>query len=120
MDEEQLGAKAEFEFDRMTVQRFRESFPKARWDDVQKVWFVPGKTAERRVARWRALEKTKSDIYADDKRRDAFAFDPIQSPYLEAGKELVVRTPYSRTVVAELQKVTVWRAIDHDGFALKL
>lgn len=99
------GANAEFEFDRTTVDRFRETFPKARWDDVRRAWWVPGKTAERRIARWRALEQSKADIYADDKGRDAFAWDPIKSAYLEAGTELVVRTPYSRTVVAELQQV---------------
>lgn len=61
------GAQAQVEFDRMTVERFRETFPKARWDDVAKAWWVPGKTADRRIARWRALEQTKADIYADAK-----------------------------------------------------
>lgn len=105
MDENQPGAKANFDYDRMTVERFRTTFPRARWDDVEKAWFVPGKTAERRIARWRALEQTKADIHADDKGRDAFAFDPIESPHLEPGSKLIVRTPFSRTVVAELQQV---------------
>lgn len=104
--EEKQGAEAQFEFDRMTVERFRETFPKARWDEAARAWWVPGKTAERRIARWRALEQTKADLYADAKGRDAYAFDPLpDSPYLEIGAELVVRTPYSRTVVDELRQV---------------
>ena len=99
------GAKAEFEFDRMTVERFRRSFPRARWDDARRAWWVPGSTAGKRIARWRALEQSRADLYADDKGRDAFAFEPIESRYLEPGAELVVRTPYSRTVVSELQQV---------------
>lgn len=55
MDEErEIGHEAEedgehaavaFPFDRMTVQRFRETFPRARWSDRRKAWIVPGKTA---------------------------------------------------------------------------
>lgn len=104
-DDIPIGAKAEFAFDRMTVERFRKTFPRARWDDVRRAWWVPGRTAEHRIARWRALEQTRADIHADDKGRDAFAFDPIESAYLEVGNELVVRTPYSRTVVTELRHV---------------
>lgn len=103
--EDNQGAEAQFEFDRMTVERFRETFPKARWDEVARAWWVPGKTAERRIARWRALEQTRADLHADAKGRDAFAFDGIESAYLEPGAELVVRTPYSRTVVEELRQV---------------
>jgi hypothetical protein len=106
VEDDKQGAEAQFEFDRMTVERFRQTFPKARWDDVAQAWWVPGKTAEHRIARWRALEQTKADIHADAKGRDAFVFDPIpDSPYLETGAELVVRTPYSRTVVEELRQV---------------
>lgn len=106
MDKQKAGAQARFPFDRITVERFRETFPKARWDDVAQAWWVPGKTADRRIARWRALEQTKADIYADAKGRDAFSFDPIpDSPYLEAADEVVVRTPYSRTVVEALRQV---------------
>lgn len=99
------GATASFEYDRMTVQRFRKTFPRARWDDLRNVWFVPGTTASRRIRRWLDLEASARDIYADAKGRDAFAFEPIVSKYLEPGDDLVIRTPYSRTVVAELQNV---------------
>ena len=34
-----------FTFDRMTVARFRETFPNARWSDRLQAWTVPGKTA---------------------------------------------------------------------------
>ena len=51
MGEHQPGAKASFDYDRIRVERFRATFPRARWDDVEKAWFVPGKTAERRLAR---------------------------------------------------------------------
>jgi hypothetical protein len=43
--------------------------------------------------------------YADQRGRDAFAFEPIASPYLEIADDLVVRTPYSRSVIAELREV---------------
>jgi len=42
--------------------------------------------------------------YADARGRDAFAFEPIDSP-TSRWRGLWVRTPYSRTVVAELQAV---------------
>lgn len=99
------GASVRFDFDRMTVQRFRDAFPRARWDDIRKAWVVPGKTAARRIARWQALEATKADVHADAKGRDAFLFGPIESAYLEPGLDLLVRTPYSRTVVDQLRQV---------------
>ena len=43
--------------------------------------------------------------YADDRGRDGFAFQPIESRYLEVGDDLRIRTPYSRTVVEELRLV---------------
>lgn len=42
-------APVSFPFDRMTVQRFRQEFPRARWSDRRKAWLVPGKTALRRA-----------------------------------------------------------------------
>jgi hypothetical protein len=99
------GAEAPMEFDRMTIERFRSTFPNARWSDERQAWWVPGKTAGRRIARWRALEQSRADVHADAKGRDAFAFDPIVSDYLEAQAELIVRTPYSRSVVDELRQI---------------
>jgi hypothetical protein len=43
--------------------------------------------------------------HADQRGRDAFAFEPITSPYLEVADGFVVRTPYSRAVIAELRSV---------------
>jgi hypothetical protein len=51
--------------------------------------------------------------YADERGRDAFAFDPIESPYLEAADDLRIRTPYSQTVLAELRDVP-WAWWDSD------
>lgn len=100
------GATATFPYDRLTVERFREAFPRARWNDDLKAWFVPGKTADRRIDRWLEREAAASDTYADLKGRDAFAFDPIHSSYLIVRDEgLVVRTPYSRTIVEEMRDV---------------
>jgi hypothetical protein len=99
------GAAASFPYDRVTVERFREAFPRARWRDDLKAWFVPGKTAERRLDRWLGRELDGVLAYADERGRDAFAFDPIASPYLEAAVDLIVRTPYSRTVVEALREV---------------
>lgn len=99
------GATASFPYDRMTVERFRATFPRARWREDLGAWFVPGKTAERRLNAWSSREWTGVLAHADARGRDAYAFEPIASPYVEAGDDLVVRTPYSRTVVAALRQV---------------
>ncbi|CAO4138476.1 hypothetical protein GPNCGGLF_LOCUS391 [Methylorubrum aminovorans] len=99
------GATALFPYDRMTVERFRTAFPRARWRDDLGAWFVPGTTAERRLNAWSGREWTGVLAHADERGRDAFAFEPLASPYLEAADDLVVRTPYSRAVVAELRLV---------------
>jgi hypothetical protein len=87
------------------VERFRSAFPRARWRDDLRAWFVPGSTAERRLNRWLGREMSGVLAYADDRGRDAFAFQPIESCYLEIADDLRVRTPYSRTVVDELRAV---------------
>ena len=99
------GATAAFPYDRMTVERFREAFPKARWRDDLGAWFVPGTRAERRLKTWMGREWPGVLAYADQRGRDAFAFEPIASSYLEVGDSFVVRTPYSRAVIAELREV---------------
>ena len=99
------GATAAFPYDRMTVERFREAFPRARWRDDLRAWFVPGKRAEQRLTAWMGREWSGVLAYADQRGRDAFTFEPIASPYLEVADEFVVRTPYSRTVIAELRAV---------------
>jgi hypothetical protein len=43
--------------------------------------------------------------HSDQRGRDAFTFEPITSPYLEVADDLVLRTPYSRTVISELRSV---------------
>lgn len=108
------GGIAAFPFDRMMVERFREAFPRARWRENLKAWFVPGTTADKRIARWLAREFDGTITYADERGRDAFAFDPIESCYLEAGSDLRIVTPYSRTIVAELRDVP-WARWDPDG-----
>jgi hypothetical protein len=99
------GAIAVFPFDRTTVARFREAFPQARWREDLGGWFVPGTRAERRLVVWSGREWSGVLAYADQRGRDAFEFEPIMSPYLEVGDGFVIRTPYSRTVVAELREV---------------
>jgi len=99
------GATAAFPYDRMTVERFRAAFPRARWRDDLGAWFVPGTTAERRVRAWSSREWSGVLAYADERGRDAFTFEPITSPYLEVADDLVVRTPYSRAVITELRMV---------------
>lgn len=104
-DEGASGATAAFPYDRMTVERFREAFPQARWRDDLKAWFVPGVRAERRLTAWMGREWSGVLAYADQRGRDAFAFDPIASPYLDVGDGFVIRTPYSRRVIDELRTV---------------
>lgn len=100
------GATAAFPYDRMTVERFREAFPQARWRDDLGAWFVPGTRAGRRLTAWMGREWSGVLAYADGRGRDAFAFEPIASPYLEVAEGgFVVRTPYSRSVIAELREV---------------
>lgn len=107
------GAEARFSFDRMAVERFRQAFPRARWSDLRKSWFVPGKTATRRIDRWLAQEAEMLAIHGDSKGRDAFAFDPISSSYLEVSDDLRVRTPYSKTVLEELRAIP-WASWDDE------
>lgn len=40
--ERRVGETTDLPHDRITVQRFRETFPSARWSDRQNAWFVPG------------------------------------------------------------------------------
>jgi hypothetical protein len=95
-----------FPFDRMTVARFRETFPRARWDDNLQAWTVPGSTARDRIDRWLAKETDRRIPFDEEKGRDAYEFEPIFSPYLEVfDRGLRIRTPYSRTVVEELRQV---------------
>jgi hypothetical protein len=99
------GATAAFPYDRMTVEHFRQAFPRARWRDDLGAWFVPGARAEQRLAVWAAREWSGVLAFADQRGRDAYAFEPIVSPYLEVADDLAIRTPYSRAVVAELRSV---------------
>jgi hypothetical protein len=105
------GATAAFPYDRMTVERFRAAFPRARWRDDLGAWFVPGTRAEQRLTRWMSREWSGVLAYADQRGRDAFTFEPITSPYLEVAEGFVVRTPYSRAVIAELRMVP-WASWD--------
>ena len=99
------GATAAFPYDRMTVERFRAAFPRARWRDDLGAWFVPGTSAERRLNLWSSREWSGVLAHADERGRDAFTFEPLVSPYLEVADDLMVRTPYSRDVVAGLRQV---------------
>ncbi len=84
----------------------REAFPRARWSDRLNAWFLPGRTAERRIGRWLAAMEREADVFANEKGRDAFAFDPIESRYLEAAPATFqIRTPYSRTVIDEIREI---------------
>jgi hypothetical protein len=95
-----------FTFDRMTVARFRETFPNARWSDRLQAWTVPGKTARKRIDRWLALEADRRKPYEEERGRDAFEFEPILSPYLQVfDSGFRIRTPYSSTIVDELRQV---------------
>jgi hypothetical protein len=113
-DEGRPGAVAVFPYDRLTVERFRKAFPRARWSEDLRAWFVPGKTAERRLDRWLGRELSSVLTYADQRGKDAFAFDPIESPYLTVADDFQIRTPFSRTVQAELHEVP-WAWWDGDA-----
>lgn len=110
-DEGKPGAYAVFPYDRELVRRFRETFPRARWRGAEQHWFVPGTTAVQRLDTWTAQELQNLDRHADEKGRDAFAFEPLESPYLAIADDLRVRTPYSRTIVEALRSIP-WAAWD--------
>jgi hypothetical protein len=101
--EDRPGAWAAFPFDRDSIARFRGAFPRARFRRKEARWFVPGTTAVRRVQGWIDQELAAGDAHADAKGRDAYAFDPLASRFLEVGVDLVVRTPYSRAVIDRLR-----------------
>lgn len=105
-DDKQPSELVSFPFDRMTVARFRETFPTARWSDRLQAWRVPGKTARKRIDRWLSSEADRQSPYGQERGRDAYEFEPILSPYLEVGDiALRVRTPFSRVVVDELRQI---------------
>lgn len=74
--QEASGAEARFSFDRMAVERFQQAFPRARWSDERKSWFVPGTTAARRIDRWLAQE-------AALRRPTTTARDEMPSPSIQ-------------------------------------
>jgi hypothetical protein len=104
-DDEKPGAYAVFPYDRDLVRRFREAFSRARWRAADERWFVPGTTAVQRLDTWMAQELQNLDRHADEKGRDAFAFEPLESSYLTIADDLRVRTPYSRTIVEALRSI---------------
>lgn len=104
-----------FPFDRMTVARFRETFPRARWSDTLKAWTVPGRTARRRIDHWLAKEAGRRPPYEEERGRDAYDFEPILSPYLSVSdRGLRIRTPYSHKVVEELRQIPFARWLSDD------
>lgn len=111
--EARQGDFAAFPYDRSAVERFRQAFPRARWNDERKSWFVPGKTAARRIERWLAREAAHNDIHGDIKGRDAYDFEPIVSRYLEVGDDLCIRTPYSKSLI-EMLRAIPWAHWDED------
>ncbi|HEX2147242.1 MAG TPA: hypothetical protein VHG11_06260, partial [Pseudorhizobium sp.] len=105
-EQEPMLEAVSFPFDRMTVARFRETFPRARWNDELQAWTVPGTTARSRIDRWMASEAVRRRPYEEERGRDAFEFEPILSPYLSVyDRGFRIRTPYSRTVVEELRQI---------------
>ncbi|SCB37544.1 hypothetical protein [Rhizobium hainanense] len=95
-----------FAFDRMTIARFREVFPNARWSDTFQAWTVPGKAARKRIDKWLASEADRRTPYEEERGRDAYEFEPILSPYLQIyDRGFCIKTPFSRTVVDELRKI---------------
>lgn len=66
-EEDAPGAAASFPYDAMLVDRFRRAFPRARWREDRRAWFVPGTRAERRVSQW--LEREFSNVLAYAMRR---------------------------------------------------
>lgn len=101
-------AIAKFEYDPERVQRFKQAFPKAKFNPTTKEWSVAGVTAQKRIDKWVALDAdaTAKTVLAEAKARDAAAFDGIKvnHPYVTAGKTgYAVRTPYDPALVKILK-----------------
>lgn len=107
------GAILRFPFDRTAIARLRTAFPRARFREDEAgggSWFVPGKTAAARLARWIDAEREHRDPHGEARGRDAFVFEPIDSPYLTTdARGFVIRTPYSRRVVLTLRGIAAAR-----------
>jgi hypothetical protein len=117
---ERPGAFLRFPFDRALLERFRDAFPRARWRAEEECWWVPGATAAQRLDAWIGRELSTLDRHADERGRDAHAFDPLpESPYLAVGDGFTVRTPYSRTVVQAMRKIP-WARWDGDAKAWRV
>lgn len=100
------GATVDLPHDRMTIERFRQALPRARWSEHDHAWFVPGRTAQTRIGRFLARLEAEENAFADAKGRDAFAFNPIESRYLTVGSAgLLIHTPYSRTLVSMIRDI---------------
>jgi hypothetical protein len=66
---------------------------------------ISGIRARKRIDRWLARGLSGTFSFADERGRDAFAFDPIESAHLTAADDLKIVTPYSRTIISGLRAV---------------
>ncbi|MEK1868885.1 MAG: hypothetical protein AAAB14_16440, partial [Ensifer adhaerens] len=57
------GAYISFPYDRTMLGEFRRAFPRARWSDDRRNWFIPGKTADRRFTRWMDGQLSERDPF---------------------------------------------------------
>lgn len=108
------GVAVAFPLDDDRNQRFKATFPRARWSIERREWIVPGVRAPQRVERWVAeeLEVERQKQLEEERARDALAFDPLpESPWLSVGLDgIYVRTPYHPEIVRMLKMMGgVWR-----------
>lgn len=61
------GATTDLPPDRITVKRFREAFPRARWSDRLNAWFVPGRP-QRSASEDSTSRRRASKVMANQKR----------------------------------------------------
>ena len=121
--DEDEGSQAEtetvsFEFNRMTVARFRETFPRARWSESLQSWTVPGTTVRRRIDRWLETEAARRNPFEEERGRDAYEFEPILSPYLSVyDRGFRISTPYSKDdALIRLEVRDAYRALVGQGW----
>lgn len=69
--------------------------------------------------RWLARETDHALPHADAKGRDAYEFEPITSPYLEAAEDMRIRTPYSKTVIDTMRTIP-WAHWDEEWRAWRV
>lgn len=108
------SAEIRFSYDPDLLEDFKMTFPRARWQSTSRSWNVPGRTAAKRLAKWREkvvdaiIEQREQRRIEEQRARDAIlAFDPLpKSPYVRASSDgIIVTVRYHPELSSLLRKL---------------